>query len=259
MAKYQTIFVVLALALSHSIGVAASTDDTELVEPLFLDTSVHDVTNHTEGMPSFEPWASQYVAAIHEKRFGDAIWARYYMLGEVKNGIVGDTNLTVLESIKEDAMGYKAYAAEEFVEALSIYANTSNEDTRTDVLDLISNVTVKNVSHLEDRTTFGIQCSGNNLAFRSSCYRLLDLMSKEKLYMGARRRVYAFNSCHLMVGPPRQGRDVTYYTAHAVGRLIEEQCSRVPSCCNAVKVSGYSPMNSGHRKICLSSKSSGCY
>ncbi|KAH7166499.1 hypothetical protein EDB81DRAFT_681345 [Dactylonectria macrodidyma] len=258
MTIFYTLFV-LTLALSRSIGVAASTNDTNLVEQLFLDISADDVTNNTDGIPTVEPWASKYVTTIQEKRFGDAVWARYHMMGEVKNDIVGDTNLTVLGGIKEDAMGYKANAAEQFTEALSLYENTSSEDAHTDVLDVISNVNLQDVSHLEERVTFGIKCSGDHLAYRSCCYRVLDLMSKQKTYLRGRRLVYSINSCNLRVGPQGKGSDVTYYTAHAMALLIEEQCSRVLSCCDSVKVSGYSPRNSGRRKICLSSKSTGCY
>ncbi|KAM5341540.1 hypothetical protein ACJ41O_014571 [Fusarium nematophilum] len=259
MTMFYTLLFVLVLVLSDSIGVAASTNDTNLVEQLFLDISAHDAVNNTDGIPTVEPWASKYVTALHEKRFGDAVWARYHMMGEVNKGIVGDTNLTVLESIKEDAMGYKANAPEQFADALSLYANTSSEDAHTDVLDVISNANLEDVSHLEDRATYGIKCSGNYLAYRSSCYELLDRMSKAKTYLRSRRLVYSLGSCNLRVGPQGQGADLTYYTAHAVGRLIEEQCARVPTCCNAVRVSGYSPKNSGHRKICLSAKTTGCY
>lgn len=73
---------VLFLALSTFIPtVAASRDETNLVEQLFLDISVYDVVNKTEGIPTYEPWASDYVSAIRENRFGDAVWARYHMMG----------------------------------------------------------------------------------------------------------------------------------------------------------------------------------
>jgi len=256
--SYFLLFVALS-ALHSLIGVTASTNETSLVEQLFLDVSIYDVVNSVNGIPSNEPWTSQYVDAVQERRFGDAIWARYHMMGEVTNGIVGDTNLTVLESIEEDAVGYKTNAPEQFANALSIYAKTSSEDTKQDVLDLISNVKALDVTNPEARTTYSIRCSGDHLAFRSSCYQVLDHMSQEKRLIGDRRQLYRYNSCVLRVGPYNQGADLTYNTAHAVARLIEEQCARVPACCNSVKVSGYSPRNSGHRKVCLSSKTTGCY
>ncbi|CAG7562043.1 unnamed protein product [Fusarium equiseti] len=83
-------------------GVFADTNERDLVEQLFLDVSIYSVVNSVDGIPSIEPWASQYVAALQERRFGDAIWARYHMMGEVENGIGADTNLTVRQSIEED-------------------------------------------------------------------------------------------------------------------------------------------------------------
>ncbi|KAH7183604.1 uncharacterized protein B0J16DRAFT_386676 [Fusarium flagelliforme] len=181
-------------------------------------------------------------------------------MGEVENSIVGDTNLTVRQSIKEDAVGYKTNAPEQFAQALSIYANTSSEDTKPDILELISNVKGLDSTSLEDRTTYSIRCSGDHLAYRSSYYQILDHMSQQKTLIGrSDRTLYSYRSCSLRLGPYNRGADLTYNTAHAVARLIEEQCARVPACCNSVKVSGYSPKNSRHRKVCLSSKSTGCY
>lgn len=143
-----TLLVVLVLALSNSIGVATSMNETNPVEQLFLDIFVHDVVNGTDGIPTVDPWANKYVAAIHEKRFGDAVWPRYHRMGEVNNGIVGDTNSTVPESIEEDAMEYKANAPKQFADALSLYANTSSKDAHTDMLDVLSNANLKDVSIL---------------------------------------------------------------------------------------------------------------
>ncbi|KAF4981626.1 hypothetical protein FDECE_17655 [Fusarium decemcellulare] len=251
--------VFILLTLGKYARASSPPNGTELGEQLFLDYSVHDVVNDAIGMPVIEPWASEYVAALQEKRYGDAVWARYHILGEVKNGVIGTTNQTVLESITEDAMGYKANAPEQYAEAVSFYANSSSKDTHTDVLNVISRVSHQDVFALQERVTYSIRCSGDHLAYQSSCLRILDNMSKPKRLIGDVRRIAVYNSCHLRVGPYTSAPDLTYYTAHAVARLIEEQCSRVPACCDSVKVSGSSPRNSGHRKVCLSSKSTGCY
>ncbi|CAF3655355.1 unnamed protein product [Fusarium graminearum] len=208
---------------------ATSADDTEPDEPLFLDIPIADIANAAEDLKLVEPWTSRYVAAIHEKRFGDALWARYHIFGEIINGTFEDTNVTVLDRIEEDAMEYKVNEPELFSHALSFYANTSSNDTHTEILDLLANVNLKDVtSHLEERATFG------SILHRS---------------------VFSFGNCYLRVGP--RGPDINYWVAHSVAELIEGHCTR--SCCNhQLRTSGWSPKNSSHRKICLSKKSSGC-
>ncbi|KAM0306795.1 hypothetical protein HYE67_002790 [Fusarium culmorum] len=135
---------------------ATSADDTEPDEPLFLDIPIADIANAAEDLKLVEPWTSRYVAAIHEKRFGDALWARYHIFGEIINGTFEDTNVTVLDRIEEDAIEYKVNEPELFSHALSFYANTSSNDTHTEILDLLANVNLKDVtSHLEERATFG--------------------------------------------------------------------------------------------------------
>ncbi|KAF5582967.1 hypothetical protein FPANT_8302 [Fusarium pseudoanthophilum] len=251
---FSTLFI-----FTGSAKVAASTDETQLLEQLFLDLTIDEVVNRLRGLTVNEPWATEYVTAIREKRFGDAIWARHHVTGAVQNGTFSEVNQTIFQAIENDAIGYRTYYPEQYSEALAIYANTSNADTRTDILNLISNVKAETVSKMEKRVTYGIKCSADHLAYRSSCYRLLELMSQAKTYIGNTRRVYTYMSCNLRVGPYGGGTpDVTHHTAHLVARLIEEQCSRCPAHCDAVKVSGFSPRNSGHRKICLSSKDDGC-
>ncbi|KAF5245233.1 hypothetical protein FAUST_1888 [Fusarium austroamericanum] len=128
---------------SKSDELATSADDTEPNEPLFLDIPISDITNTAEDLKLVEPWTSRYVAAIHEKRFGDALWARYHIFGDVINGTIEETNLTVLDRIEEDAMEYKVNEPELFSHALSFYANTSSNDTHTEILDLLENVNLK--------------------------------------------------------------------------------------------------------------------
>lgn len=249
---------VFLFGLSNCASLAASTNYTESNEPLFLDIPINRVLNDTDDLGLVEPWASRYVAAIHEKRFGDALWARYHIFGEVANGTIGDTNLTVLGSIEEDAMEYKANVPEDFSHALSIYANTSSDDTHTEILDLLSTINLKDITHLEERATFGISCSRDNLAYRNACLRLIEFMSTSRAYIGSSNRaVYSYGNCYLRVGPTSQGPDINYWTAHSVAQLIEGHCTR--SCCNnELKTSGWSPANRSHRKVCLSKKASGC-
>lgn len=244
--------------LSNGDSLATGMEYTEPNEPLFLDIPISRVLNDTDNLGLVEPWASRYVAAIDEKRFGDALWARYHIFGEVVNGAVGDTNLTVLGSIEEDAMEYKANVPEDFSHALSIYANTSSNDTHTEILDLLTTVSQKDTTHLQERATFGITCSADNLAYRNSCLHLIEFMSESREYIGAHNRaVTSYGNCYLRVGPVSRGPDINNWVAHSVAKLIEGHCTR--ACCNhQLRTSGWSPANRSHRKICLSRKASGC-
>lgn len=118
-----------------------------LVEQLFLDYSILDILEKRDGLEPVEPWASMYVDAIRDRRFGDAIWARYHVDGVVKNGIVqGSNNMTVLDVIKEDALAYRVSAPEEYFKALSLYSNTSTADGHRNVLELISNLDERDIA-----------------------------------------------------------------------------------------------------------------
>ncbi|KAH7133508.1 hypothetical protein EDB81DRAFT_103244 [Dactylonectria macrodidyma] len=115
---------------------------TEQPEHLFLEYSMYEVLYregpHSQPWEFSEPWATMYIDAIREQRFGDAVWARYHMDGQVVDGIIkGPPNLTVMESIKEDAIGYKRHASEHFAKALLFYAKTSSADGHRDVIDVI--------------------------------------------------------------------------------------------------------------------------
>lgn len=251
---------ILIITLGEYVGLCEQLDFKDIPEELFLDIAVSDILNGREGLQVFEPWATRYINAVYEKKFGEAIWARYHMMGDVHNNVVDGTNLTVLDSIREDAMEYKANSLEDFHEAVNFYNNPGIRatDAHTDILDIISEVNHQDVSHLVERATFGIKCSGDWLASADDCSRLIRTMSRRKTYLRNDREVHAVGTCHLRLGKYRRGGDVTYRTAFSVASLIDEHCSRVPRCCNTVKVSGSSPKNSGHRKICLSAKSTGC-
>lgn len=127
-----------------------NTNDTEIVEQLFLEFTVPQVLqNDTNGFPLVEPWASEYVNAIRDKRFGDAVWARYHIAGDVHDGIIEGTNKTALEMIEEDALGYKVGDPEIYAEALSFYANTSSTDGHPEVIETITRIGNKGVTRLQ--------------------------------------------------------------------------------------------------------------
>lgn len=115
--------------------------DTVRPEQHFLDLTIEEVLTNAVGYPKLEePWASMYVDALREGRFGDAVWARYHMMVEtVDDVIVGDgvnPSITVLESIREDAAGYSKDAVL-YAEAVAFYSNTSENDGHKDIVDLI--------------------------------------------------------------------------------------------------------------------------
>ncbi|PYI06582.1 hypothetical protein BO78DRAFT_283899, partial [Aspergillus sclerotiicarbonarius CBS 121057] len=83
-----------------------------------------------------EPWASHYCAAISDKRYGDAIWARYNMDGRMvdgkyksismtKDGVIEDVGVPVYEMIMDDARVYAKDSPEDYRDALLLYDTTS--------------------------------------------------------------------------------------------------------------------------------------
>ncbi|RKL16335.1 hypothetical protein BFJ70_g15086 [Fusarium oxysporum] len=122
-----------------------------------LDISIGTVLEPNNSLQLVEPWASEYVASIREARFGDPIWARYHMFGTIVDGFVEGSNQTVMEALEESAMEYRATVPDYYKYALSLYANTSSNDTHRDVLHLLVDVDLKEVRHLQERATFGYQ------------------------------------------------------------------------------------------------------
>lgn len=121
-----------------------SLSDSQVVETLFLDLPVQQVLER-DGIQPVEPWANLYVDAIHDARFGDAIWARYHIDGDVVNGMI--EGLTVLQAIEEDAVGYKKYSPEDFSEAVSFYRGTVNSaDGHAQVIEIIFRIDGEDVS-----------------------------------------------------------------------------------------------------------------
>lgn len=122
-------------------------------------------------MEVVEPWASMYVNSIREKRFGDTVWARYRISGDVTDGIKEGTNQTVRQIIEEDARGYRANEPDLYTKALSFYAQTSSADTlATDVVDLIKRIGEEDVTQIQKRKTYETSCITNWLAYEASCY-----------------------------------------------------------------------------------------
>lgn len=103
-----------------------------------------------DGIQVEEPWGRLYINAIHEGRFGDAIWARYHMLGDVEDGKVEGEDMTVAESIKQDAIGYKQHDRKDFDKAVSFYKEHMNSgDGHPEVLEIIFGVDREDVSEIE--------------------------------------------------------------------------------------------------------------
>ncbi|KAF5968183.1 hypothetical protein FCOIX_11554 [Fusarium coicis] len=177
------------------------------------------------------------------------------MEGDVHDGITEDANDTILDIVKEDAGGYMANAPVQYADAVAFYASTSSDDTHSDLIKAIVDATPD--ENLVKRATFKINCyRANYLARQSDCQVLISHMTKAKMNIGDTRLAAIYSGCRPRVGPYRSAPDITYNTAHAVAILIEEKCERRIG--RHQFVSGSSPKNGGHRKVCLSSKRSGC-
>ncbi|PYH49648.1 uncharacterized protein BP01DRAFT_396325 [Aspergillus saccharolyticus JOP 1030-1] len=123
----------------------------KLPEQLCLDYSIRDIQ---EGrlVAANDPWAPLYLDAIRDGRYGDAVWARYHIGGDVENGIVGGSGgMTVLEVIKENALSYRVSNPEEYFKAVAFYRGTSKDDGRADVLDVICILDKREIAEMEVR------------------------------------------------------------------------------------------------------------
>ncbi|KAF5622328.1 hypothetical protein F52700_10591 [Fusarium sp. NRRL 52700] len=110
------------------------------VEELFLDISIHEVLTQT--MVTFvEPWMTMYIDSIQEKRYGDAIWARYCIEGGVENGVIlgqgPNPDITVLDQIREDAVEAKTNEPGLWTQALELYRTASSADGHPEVIKVI--------------------------------------------------------------------------------------------------------------------------
>ncbi|PWY93635.1 hypothetical protein BO94DRAFT_583011 [Aspergillus sclerotioniger CBS 115572] len=120
-------------------------------EPLFLDYPVAHVLNKSSRRAWVEPWASRYCAAVSDKRYGDAIWARYNMDGRTVDGeykslsMIGDgsvkeVSVPVYEMIMDDARGYAKSSPDCYREALLLYNTTSRSDSRRDIIEGLNQI-----------------------------------------------------------------------------------------------------------------------
>ncbi|KAL3482767.1 hypothetical protein BJX62DRAFT_221209 [Aspergillus germanicus] len=125
---------------------------TALVEQLFLDFSIQDVLTDTRRF--VEPWKTMYVDAIQDSRYGDAIWARYHIYDDPEpmpcdRGHDHASRKTVMEEIKEDALGYRVNDPEEYFQALAFYAGTSDADGHVDVIEVITNLSEEDIAEFK--------------------------------------------------------------------------------------------------------------
>ncbi|KAJ5690944.1 hypothetical protein N7488_012511 [Penicillium malachiteum] len=123
--------------------------EAKVVEQLFLDISIRRVLSNPSQLQLIEPWASLYVKAIRDRRYGDAIWARYHMFGSAQNGFIpgpGSKSIPVLEAIKQDALAYRVNDPEEYSQALSLYKTTNPSDGHPDVIDIVVNLDEEEVA-----------------------------------------------------------------------------------------------------------------
>ncbi|KAJ5371984.1 hypothetical protein N7517_003990 [Penicillium concentricum] len=120
-----------------------------LTEQLFLDYPIRDIQQGRFGSAN-DPWAPLYIDAIRDRRYGDAVWARYHIGGDVENDIVGGSgNMTVLEVIKDDALSYRVSSPEQYFTAVSFYLGTSKKDGHTNVLDIICNLDEREIAEMK--------------------------------------------------------------------------------------------------------------
>ncbi|OOF99333.1 hypothetical protein ASPCADRAFT_203108 [Aspergillus carbonarius ITEM 5010] len=120
-----------------------------LPEQLFLDIPVAEARNPPVGLELAEPWATEYCTAIAERRYGDAIWARYHMFGDTVNGTYTEWDcieghytewtVSVDEVILEDARGY-AQDPDLYHDALAFYRGTSERDSRRHLIQALHHI-----------------------------------------------------------------------------------------------------------------------
>ncbi|KAI3010423.1 hypothetical protein M752DRAFT_276782 [Aspergillus phoenicis ATCC 13157] len=140
---HQLLFLVLTTFTTVTVSGQSS-----LPEQLFLDLPVAEVLNRTSG-DLVEPWATEYCTAIAEQRYGDAIYARYNIFGEAKDGMLTlwdctdeglyhEWNITVYELIMEDAREYYEEELDLYQEALGFYSSNSPNDSRPGIIEALN-------------------------------------------------------------------------------------------------------------------------
>ncbi|KAJ5998613.1 hypothetical protein N7451_006423 [Penicillium sp. IBT 35674x] len=119
-------------------------------EPLFLEFRISDVLDSNKRTPRAEPWISRYCTAISEKRYGDAIFARYHMDGRAKDGIYTDTRddscetyqISVFDLIMKDAREFARDCPDLYQKALKLYSTTSPNDAHLDIIERLNQINV---------------------------------------------------------------------------------------------------------------------
>jgi hypothetical protein len=130
----------LVLAFGSSLGSTDTFTYGDRDGNLFLDVSISEAQSDRPEWGLVEPWTSDYIVALQENRYGDAIWARYQMFGDTSNGTYLEyPQWTVREAIEEDAIGYRLHARDNWKYAMTIYAK-SNRNIQSDILDLMFDV-----------------------------------------------------------------------------------------------------------------------
>lgn len=115
-----------------------------IVEPLFLDICAAELADHTVSWPfrnppgPLTPHELSYIQAITDRRFGEAIYHRYHFDSRAVDGFLPCENITVLEDISNDAVGYAGDDAQQFNKTLRILQTTSELDTMKYTIDAIS-------------------------------------------------------------------------------------------------------------------------
>jgi hypothetical protein len=104
-----------------------------IIEPLFLDISAAELGPLT-------PHEISYIQAITARKFGEAIYHRYHFDSRAVDGFIPSENITVLEDITNDAVGYAGDDAQQFYETCRILQTTSELDGMKYVIDAICSV-----------------------------------------------------------------------------------------------------------------------
>ncbi|KAJ5724256.1 hypothetical protein N7488_002291 [Penicillium malachiteum] len=126
--------------------------ETTMVEQFFLDLTIHDLLTNGAGMGLVEPWISEYVSAIREERYGDALLARYHIWGEVQSsGIIEGTDKTVLDMIEEDAIEARVGEPEMYDDCLAFNAKTSASDGYPDTIGVLRRIRDADYEFLKNR------------------------------------------------------------------------------------------------------------
>ncbi|EWG51919.1 hypothetical protein FVEG_10770 [Fusarium verticillioides 7600] len=136
------------LALGSGFASADTFDYGDRDGSLFLDLSISEAQSKRHEWGLVEPWTSDYISALEDSRYGDAIWARYQMFGDTSNGTFLEyPQWTVREAIEEDAIAYRVRERDVWKHAMAFYANSS-QNTQSDILDLIFDVDSRNYFRL---------------------------------------------------------------------------------------------------------------